>query len=134
MMLFTVQFMHFIKTGTWSNIDFTANNRLDTMLFCSTVKIDNTIHDAMVSDGNGRMSHAVGQLDDAAGITEAVHAGKLGVQMQLHTLDRCGILPLFTLHDEHIVGVDDIIVFVLVVGAVAAHDEGPHLPARGSSG
>ena len=65
-----------------------------------------------------------GQLDDAAGITEAVHAGKLGVQMQLHTLDRCGILPLFALHDEHIVGVDALIVFVLVVGAVAAHDEG----------
>ena len=83
-----------------------------------------TLTHTVVSDGNGRMSHAVGQLDDAAGITEAVHAGKLGVQMQLHTLDRCGILPLFALHDEHIVGVDDIIVFVLVVGAVAAHDEG----------
>ncbi len=83
-----------------------------------------TLTHTVVSDGNGRMSHAVGQLDDAAGIAEAVHAGQLGVQMQLHTLDRCGILPLFTLHDEHIVGVDDIIVFVLVVGAVAAHDDG----------
>ena len=78
----------------------------------------------VVGDGNGRMPHAVGQLDDAAGVAEAIHAGKLGVQMQLHPLLRCGILPLFALYDEHIVGVDDIIVFVLVVGAVAAHDEG----------
>ena len=78
----------------------------------------------VVGDGNGRMPHAVGQLDNAAGVAEAVHAGKLGVQMQLHPLDRCGILPLFALHDEHIVGVDNIIVLVLVVGAVAAHDEG----------
>ena len=36
---------------------------------------------AVVGDGNGGVSHAVRQLDDAAGVAEAVHAGKLGVQM-----------------------------------------------------
>ena len=85
---------------------------------------------AVVGDGNGRVPHAVGQLDDAAGVAEAVHAGKLGVQVQLHPLDRGSILPLFALHDEHIVGVNDIIVLVFIVGAVTAHDEGGALAER----
>ena len=78
---------------------------------------------AVVGDGNGGVSHAVRQLDDAAGVAEAVHAGKLGVQMQLHPLFRGGILPLFALHDQHIVGVHDVVVLVFIVGAVAPHDD-----------
>ena len=80
--------------------------------------------DAMVGDGNGRMSHPVRQLDDAARIAERIHAGQLGVQMQFHPLDRGVVLPFFPLHKQHIVGVDDVIVLVLVVGAVAADHHG----------
>ena len=78
---------------------------------------------AVVGDGNGGVSHAVRQLDDAAGVAEAVHAGKLGVQMQLHPLFRGSILPLFALHDQHIVGVHDVVVLVFIVGAVAPHND-----------
>ena len=78
---------------------------------------------AVVGDGNGGVSHAVRQLDDAAGVAEAVHAGKLGVQMQLHPLFRSSILPLFALHDQHIVGVHDVVVLVFIVGTVAPHDD-----------
>ena len=78
---------------------------------------------AVVGDGNGGVSHAVRQLDDAAGVAEAVHAGKLGVQMQLHPLFRGSILPLFALHDQHIVGAHDVVVLVFIVGAVATHND-----------
>ena len=82
-----------------------------------------TLTHAVVGDGNGGVSHAVRQLDDAAGVAEAVHAGKLGMQMQLYPLFRGGILPLFALHDQHIVGVHDVVMLVFIVGAVAPHDD-----------
>ena len=56
------------------------------------------------------------------------------MQVQLHPLDRGSILPLFALHDEHIVGVNDIIVLVFIVGAVTAHDEGGALAEEDSLG
>ena len=43
--------------------------------------------------------------------------------MQLHPLFRGGILPLFALHDQHIVGVYDVVVLVFIVGAVTPHDD-----------
>ena len=79
--------------------------------------------DAVVSDGDGRVAHPVGQLDDAAGVAEGVHAGQLGMQMQLHPLDGSIVLPLFALDEEDIVGPDDIVMLVLVVGAVAPHHD-----------
>ena len=78
---------------------------------------------AVVGDGNGGVSHAVRQLNDAAGVAEAVHAGKLGVQMQFHPFFRSGILPLFALHDQHIVGVHDVVVLVFIVRAVAPYND-----------
>ena len=78
---------------------------------------------AVVGDGNGRVPHAVGQPHDAAGVAEAVHAGQFGVQVQLHSLDRGAVLPLFALHEQHIVGVHDVVMLVLIIGAVAAHDD-----------
>ena len=77
----------------------------------------------MVGDGNGRVSHPVGQPDDATGVAEGVHAGQLGMQMQLHPLDGSVVLPLFALDKEDVVGPDDIVVLVLIVGAVAAHHD-----------
>ena len=81
--------------------------------------------DAVVGDGDGPVAHAVGQTDDLAGITESVHGAGLGVQMQFHPLFalRRVVLPLLALHLQHIVGHDDKIMLVFVVGVVAPHDE-----------
>ena len=78
----------------------------------------------MVGDGNGRVAHPVRQSDDPAGVAEGVHAGQLGMQMQLHPLDRGMVFPLLALDEEDIVGIDDIVMLVFVVGAVAPDDDG----------
>ena len=80
--------------------------------------------DTVVGDGNGRVAHPVRQPDDPAGVAEGVHAGQLGMQMQLHPLDRGMVFPLLALDEEDIVGVDDVIMLVFVVGAVAPDDDG----------
>ena len=81
--------------------------------------------DAMVGDGDGPMPHAVGQTDDLTGIAEPVHGTGLGVQMQFHPLFalRGVILTLLALHLQHIVGHDDKVMLVFVIGVVAPHDE-----------
>ena len=80
--------------------------------------------DTVVGDGNGRVAHPVGQLDDAARVAEGIHAGQLGMQVKLHPLFRGVVLPLFPFHEQDIVGVNNVVVLVLVVGAVAAHQQG----------
>ena len=45
-----------VKTGIGRNIDLTAQNRIDTLCPRRTVKIDHTVHCAMV--GNRRSRHA----------------------------------------------------------------------------
>ena len=82
--------------------------------------------DAVVGDGDGRVAHPVGQFDDAAGVAEAVHAAGLGMQMQFHALLPLGgiIMAGHTLHLQYIIGQQDIVMLVLIVGIVAAHDEG----------
>ena len=82
--------------------------------------------DTVVGDGNGTVAHAVGQTDDLAGVTEAVHGAGLGMQVQFHTLLAFGggILAGFPLHLEHIVGQQNVVTLVLVVGIVAPHDKG----------
>ncbi len=80
--------------------------------------------DTVIGDRDRRVPHPVRQTHDAARITEAVHAGKLGMQVQLHPLFRSIVLPLFALHKEHIIRVHDIVMLILVIRAVAAHDDG----------
>ena len=46
------------------------------------------------------------------------------MQVQLHPLDRGMVLPLLALDEEDIVGVDDVVMLVFVVGAVAPDDDG----------
>ena len=85
---------------------------------------------AVVGDGNGLVAHAVRQLHDLARVAEAVHAGELGVQVQLHPLFGGVVLPLLALHDQHIVGVHHIVPLVFVKGAVALdHQRGAGLQA-----
>ena len=78
----------------------------------------------MVGDGDGTVAHTVGCTDDLAGVAEAVHAGKLGVQVQLHPLLGGVVLPLFALHLQHVIGIHHIVVLVFVVGALALQHEG----------
>ena len=82
--------------------------------------------DAVVSDGNSTVTHAVSQAHDLAGIIEGVHRTGLGVQVQLHALVALGggILALLALDLQNIVRKHDIIMLVLIVHIVAAHDEG----------
>ena len=80
--------------------------------------------DPVVGDGDGGVPHLVGQPDDAAGVAEAVQRRELGVQVQFHPLFGGVVLPAAALHDQHVVGVDDVVVLVLVVGAVAPHQQG----------
>ena len=80
--------------------------------------------DTVVGDGDCRVPHPMGQPDDAAGVAERIHAGQLGMQMQLHPLDRGVVLPLFPLNEQHIVGIHDVVMFILVIRAVAADDDG----------
>ena len=78
---------------------------------------------AVVGNGNGAVTHAVCQLHNAVGITKAVHAGKLGVQVQLHALFGRVVTPGGALHHQHIIGIHHIIVLVFIIGAAAAHHQ-----------
>ena len=80
--------------------------------------------DPVVGDGDGRVAHLVGQPDDAARVAEAVQGRQLGVQVQFHPLFGRMVLPAAALHDQDVVGVDDVVVLVFVVGAVAPHQKG----------
>src|SRR5699024_3288877 len=80
--------------------------------------------DPVVGDGDGRVAHLVGQPDDAARVAEAVQSGQFGVQVQFHPLFGRMVLPAAALHDQDVVGVDDVVVLVFVVGAVAPHQKG----------
>ena len=80
--------------------------------------------DTVVGDGDRRVPHPMGQPDNAAGVAERIHAGQLGMQMQLHPLDRGVVLPLFPLNEQHIVGIHDVVMFIFVIRAVAADDDG----------
>ena len=82
---------------------------------------------AMVGDGDGPVPHAVGGAHDLAGVAETVHAGKLGVQVQLHPLFGGVVLPLFALHLQHVIRIDHIVVLVFIVGTLAFEHEGSPL-------
>ena len=82
--------------------------------------------DAVVSDGDSAVAHAVRQTHDLSGVVEAVHRAGLGMQVQLDPLLPLGssVLPLLALDLQNIVGQDDKVVLVLIVHIVAAHDQG----------
>ena len=82
--------------------------------------------DAVVGDGNGPVTHTVGQPHDLARVAETVHRAGFGVQVQFHPLlpVRRRILAGHPLHLQHIVGQQDIVPLILVVGIVAPHNQG----------
>ena len=60
----------------------------------------------MIRDGNGRMAPADGLLDHFLRICQSIHIAHFGMEMELHTLDRSGILALSMLSDIDMEGVE----------------------------
>ena len=58
-MVVAINFIYLIKAGTSGHIDLTADDGLDTRLFCSLVKLHTAVHNALF--------YAVHQLVNAAG-------------------------------------------------------------------
>ena len=73
-----VKLMNLIKSGTSRRcyIDFAANDGLDPLRLAGAVEIDRTVHDTVVRNGTGSLSHVFddfGQVLDSAGtIQQAV--------------------------------------------------------------
>ena len=69
-------FQAFVQVGPGSDVHFTADDGLDAGFFAFLVEFDDSVHDPMVRDGQGRHPQFLGILDqfrDAAGpIQEAV--------------------------------------------------------------
>ena len=69
-MVVAINFIYLIKAGTGGHIDLTADDGLDTCLFCSLVKLHTAVHNAVVGAGNSSLTalfYAVHQLVNAAG-------------------------------------------------------------------
>ena len=69
-MVVAINFIYLIKAGTSGHIDLTADDGLDTRLFCSLVKLHTAVHNAVVGAGNGSLTalfYSVHQLVNAAG-------------------------------------------------------------------
>ena len=84
-----------------------------------------SLADAVVGDGDGAVAHAVRKAHDLAGVAEAVHRARLGVQVQLNALLSLGrrILPRFALDLQDVIRQQNVVALVLVIGIVAAHDQ-----------
>lgn len=60
----------------------------------------------MVGDGNCGMAPADGLLNDLLGVRQGIHIAHFGMQVQLHPLDRSGILAFLVLDDIDVVGIE----------------------------
>ena len=66
------------------NIDLTADNRLDTGFFRRLIKIDTTVHYAMVCNGNGGLSQFLYPIHHAADTARTVKKAVFGMDMQMY--------------------------------------------------
>ena len=72
-MVVAVDFVDFIEAGAGGHIDLTADDGLDTCLFCSLIELDTAVHDAVIRDGDGILTtllDAVHELVDTAGTVQ----------------------------------------------------------------
>ena len=76
-----VHTMYLIMPCSSGNIHLTADNRLDTSCLCRTVKINDTIHDAMICDGNGILSDVLHMLHHVADPAGTVQQAEFGMYM-----------------------------------------------------
>ncbi|CDA76740.1 na+/proline symporter [Clostridium sp. CAG:242] len=89
---------HLIKTGSWRNIDFTADNRLDSIGFCLFVKVDGTVHYPMVGHRYRTLSKLFGTLYQLFDAARAIQKAVFTVNVQMNKMifhPACSFLFLF---------------------------------------
>ena len=84
-------------------ISLHAVEDLDLPLLTRVPRLGERLHRAVVGDGDGGMSPRRRLCHHAPHVGEGVHGAHLGMEMQLHTLLRCGVLPpgMGGTHDAH---------------------------------
>ena len=65
MIILPVQLEGFIKSGTRRDIDLTADDRANPLLLTFSVKIDHTVHDAVIGYGKGVLSELLCPFNQA---------------------------------------------------------------------
>ena len=83
MVILAIEFKGFIEAGTRRDIDLTSDNRLDALLFTFPIKIDHTVHHAVIGYRKGVLTKLLGTFDKERDTTGAVQQTELGMQMQV---------------------------------------------------
>ena len=78
-----VKFMLLIKARARGNIDLAADDGLDALGLTGAVKIDRTVHHAMVGDGAGGLPHRLDELWKVADAARTVKQTVFGMDMQM---------------------------------------------------
>ncbi len=81
------------------------------------------LHHAVVGDGDRAVPQAVRKFYHRLRVAEAVHTALFGVQMQFYALFRRVIRAFLPCCFQYVVGIEYIVVFVLVIGAVPFDDQ-----------
>ena len=83
MIVFSVQFKGLIKAGTRRDIDLTADDRAYPLFLTFLIKIDHTVHDAVIGDGKGILSKLLCPFNKAGDPTGAVQQTVFSMNMQV---------------------------------------------------
>ena len=78
--------------GTACNIDFAANNGLDSLLDAFLIEFDGTIHDTMIGNGKGRHSQLLGITDKIRNPAGPIKEAELRMGMEMDKLIHKGLL------------------------------------------
>ena len=78
-----VKFMLLIKARARGNIDLAADDGLDALGLAGAIKIDRTVHHAMVGDGAGGLPHRLNELWKVADAARTVKQTVFGMDMQM---------------------------------------------------
>ena len=78
-----VKFMLLVKARARGNIDLAADDGLDALGLAGAIKIDRTVHHAMVGDGAGGLPHRLDELWKVADAARTVKQTVFGMDMQM---------------------------------------------------
>ena len=81
MAVLVVQAVLPVEPGTRGDIDLAADDGLDARLAAGLVEGDGAVHDAVVGDGQGRLSQLLGALRQPVRPAGAVEQAVLGMHM-----------------------------------------------------
>ena len=73
-------------TRTGCNINFTADDRLDTSSMCFGVEVQSTKHVAMIGDGHGRHAILTGTGHQITNTNSTIKQAVLGVDMEVNKI------------------------------------------------